>query len=506
MKKILCATLDTLDAKIVSVEVSFVRALPSFAIVGLAQTSIQESKERIKSALSAVEFKFPPQKVTVNLSPSDLKKSGSHFDLPISLLIALQKSKMDFDNYFAFGELGLDGELKDTTSIFPLILSLSNELREKTIIIPKKSFEKISKIPELNLIAVDTLKEALDIFQTDDFSAKQTKSLIDSKYIEIKEQKYFYQEDFVEDFIDIKGQLRSKRASLISASGMHNILYEGSPGCGKSMSAKRLRYILPPLKLEEILHHAKLDSLIGKEPNFKPLRESRNPHHSASKASIYGGGIKEAKIGEIALSHNGILFFDELPHFPKNILESLREPLQDYKALVSRVNSKVEYDTKFLFVGAMNPCPCGNQLSQTKECRCSDLELKRYKNRLSAPLLDRIDLYVQMEEIKTTDKPTISSSEMFEKVLIAFKAQMSRGQSELNGKLSDSEILKYCFLSEDLKSILDSAIIRFELSQRAINNILKVSRTIADIDCSHDIEKSHLLEALSFRMKYEESI
>ena len=506
MKKILCATLDTLDAKIVNVEVSFVRALPSFAIVGLAQTSIQESKERIKSALSAVEFKFPPQKVTVNLSPSDLKKSGSHFDLPISLLIALQKSKMDFDNYFAFGELGLDGELKDTTSIFPLILSLSNELREKTIIIPKKSFEKISKIPELNLIAVDTLKEALDIFQTDDFSAKQTKSLIDSKYIEIKEQKYFYQEDFVEDFIDIKGQLRSKRASLISASGMHNILYEGSPGCGKSMSAKRLRYILPPLKLEEILHHAKLDSLIGKEPNFKPLRESRNPHHSASKASIYGGGIKEAKIGEIALSHNGILFFDELPHFPKNILESLREPLQDYKALVSRVNSKVEYDTKFLFVGAMNPCPCGNQLSQTKECRCSDLELKRYKNRLSAPLLDRIDLYVQMEEIKTTDKPTISSSEMFEKVLIAFKAQMSRGQSELNGKLSDSEILKYCFLSEDLKSILDSAIIRFELSQRAINNILKVSRTIADIDCSHDIEKSHLLEALSFRMKYEESI
>ena len=506
MKKILCATLDGIDAKIVDVEVSFVRALPSFAIVGLAQTSIQESKERIKSALSAVEFKFPPQKVTVNLAPSDLKKSGSHFDLPISLLIALQKTSITFDNYFAFGELGLDGKLKDTISIFPLILSLSNELRGKNIIIPKDSFEKVSKIPELNLIAVDNLHEAIEIFKSENLVVKSTKSEINSKFIEIKSQKYYYEEDFKEDFIEIKGQIRSKRASLISASGMHNILYEGSPGCGKSMSAKRLRYILPPLRLDEILHKAKLDSLNGKEPDFKALRESRNPHHSASKASIYGGGTKEAKIGEVALAHNGILFFDELPYFPKSILESLREPLQDYKALVSRVNSKIEYDTKFLFVGAMNPCPCGNQLSQTKECRCSDLEIKRYKNRLSSPLLDRIDLYVQMEEVKTTDKPTISSHDMFGKVLIAFKSQMSRGQSNLNGKLNDSEISRYCIISDDLQSILDSAIIRFELSQRAINNILKVSRTIADIEDSKIIEKSHLLEALSFRMRYEESI
>lgn len=506
MKKILCATIDGLDAKIVDVEVSFVRALPSFAIVGLAQTSIQESRERIKSALSAVEFKFPPQKVTVNLAPSDLKKSGSHFDLPISLLIALQKSSIDFENYLAFGELGLDGKLKDSASIFPLILSLSSELRDKKIIIPKQSFEKVSKIPELNLIAVDTLYDAIEIFKAEKIVTNSSTCQMNSEFIEINSHKYYYQEHFEEDFIDIKGQLRAKRASLISASGMHNILYEGSPGCGKSMSAKRLRYILPPLRLDEILHKAKLDSLNGKEPDFKATRESRNPHHSASKASIYGGGTREAKIGEVALAHNGILFFDELPHFPKTILESLREPLQDYKALVSRVNSKVEYDTKFLFVGAMNPCPCGNLLSISKECRCSDLEIKRYKNRLSSPLLDRIDLYVQMEEVKTTDKPTISSAEMFEKVLLAFKAQMLRGQSELNGKLSDSEISKYCILSFEGKSILDSAIIRFELSQRAINNILKVSRTIADIDDSESIKKSHLLEGLSFRMKYEESI
>ncbi len=502
MKQLSCATLDGFNAKVVDVEVAFVRALPSFSIVGLAQTSIQESKERVKSALSSVEFKFPPQKVTVNLSPSDLKKEGSHFDLSIAVLIALQKTNINFDGFFLFGELGLDGALKDTHSIFAIILSLATDGLLKKVVIPQKSLEKVSKIPNIEIYPAKTLQDAIEIFTTESKNtAIKTNEELDYDFLEQDGKKYYFCNNFELDFKDIKGQESAKRASLISAAGMHNILYEGSPGCGKSMSAKRLRYILPPMSLEEILQKAKLDALDGKEPDFKPQKSLRNPHHSATKASIFGGGSTNARIGEVALAHNGILFFDEFPHFQKATLESLREPLEDHKILISRVNSKIQYNTKFLFVSAMNPCPCGNLLSQKKECRCSELEMNRYKNRLSSPLLDRIDLYVQMDEISPKDKSTISSHEMFEKVKKAFLAQLKRKQSELNGKLSDKEIIKYCNLNQESQNILDLATTRFDLSQRAINKSLKVARTIADLDASENIDKKHLLEALSYRMR-----
>jgi magnesium chelatase family protein len=502
MKWIKCATLDGFDAKVVDVEVSFVRALPSFSIVGLAQTSIQESRERIKSSLSAIEFKFPPQKVTVNLSPSDLKKEGSHFDLPIALLIALQKTDITFDDFFVFGELGLDGKLKDTATLFAIILSLVKDGVLKKVIIPKESLEKISKIPNIKIYPVKDIKEAIEVFtDSQKITFIETNEELKYDFILHNQKKYYYYNQYELDFKDIKGQEIAKRASLIAASGMHNILYEGSPGCGKSMSAKRVRYILPPMSLEEILEIAKLDALEGKEPNFKPLRPIRSPHHSSTKASIFGGGSRSAKIGEIALANNGILFFDEFPYFQKSTLESLREPLEDYKVLISRVNTKIEYKTKFLFVAAMNPCPCGNLFSRKKECRCSELEINRYKNRLSSPLLDRIDIYVQMDEITVDDRSTISSAEIFEKIKIAFSAQLDRGQSELNGKLTDFEIREYCKLDDKAQSILDQAIQRYGLSQRAINKTLKVSRTIADLDESQNIEKKHLLEALSYRFK-----
>ena len=502
MKWIKCATLDGFDSKVVDVEVAFVRALPSFSIVGLAQTSIQESRERIKSALSAIEFKFPPQKVTVNLSPSDLKKEGSHFDLPIALLIALQKTDITFDDFFVFGELGLDGKLKDTATLFAIVLSLVKDGLLKKVIIPKGSLEKISKIPNIEIYPANNLQEAIEIFtNSQNITKLETNEQLKYNFITHNQKKYYFNNQYELDFKDIKGQEIAKRASLISASGMHNILYEGSPGCGKSMSAKRLRYILPPMSLDEILEIAKLDALEGKEPDFKPLKPMRSPHHSSTKASIFGGGSKSAKIGEVALANNGILFFDEFPYFQKPTLESLREPLEDHKVLISRVNTKVEYQTKFLFVAAMNPCPCGNLLSNKKECRCSELEINRYKNRLSSPLLDRIDLYIQMDEITADDKPTVSSFQIFEKVKIAFLAQLKRGQSELNGKLTDLEITKYCKLDDETQSILNQAIQRFDLSQRAINKTLKVSRTIADLDESQDIKKKHLLEALSYRFK-----
>ncbi len=499
MKKILCATILGLNVREVEVEVSFIRSLPSFGIYGMAQTSVKESAERVKASLSHIKYKFPPQKLVVNLSPSDIKKEGTHFDLPIALLIALYKEEIEFSNYVAFGELGLDGSLKDTSLIFPIILSLSQNLKDKTVIIPKESFEKISKIPNLNIVCFENLKEVIESFKEDSIKPIKTKANFEYKSIEIADKKYYYLEEFSEDFLDIKGQERAKRASLISSAGFHNILFEGSPGCGKSMCAKRIRYILPPMSLEEILEKANLDALSLKEVEFTPLREFRSPHHTASRSSIFGGANRA--IGEVALANNSVLFFDEITYFQKSVLESLREPLQDHKILVSRTKDKIEYQTKFLFISAMNPCPCGNLLSKTKECKCNEVEIKRYKNKLSSPLLDRIELYVQMEEIDLKDKPSLSSKQMQEMILKAFTKQKQREQKELNGKLSDSEILKFCFLDDDLENILNNAIIRFELSQRAINNIKKVSRTIADLDDSETIKKEHLLEALSFRMK-----
>ncbi len=502
MKQVGCATLDGFDAKVVDVEVAFVRALPSFSIVGLAQTSIQESRERIKSALSAIDFKFPPQKVTVNLSPSDLKKEGSHFDLPIALLIALQKTDINFEEFMVFGELGLDGKLKDSSTLFAIILSLAKEKKVQKIVIPYESLPKISKIPGLEIYPARTLQEAIDIFNLPQNTQKiiSGESLI-YPHITIGETDYYHTENFPFDFADIKGQEAAKRASLIAACGMHNILFEGSPGCGKSMSAKRIPHILPPMSLDEILEKAKLDALEGKEPDFHPQRSYRAPHHTATRSSIFGGGSRDAKTGEVSLANNGVLFFDEIPHFPKNILESLREPLEDHHVLISRVNTKIRYQTKFLFIAAMNPCPCGNLLSTTRECRCSELEIARYKKKLSSPLLDRIDLYVQMAEISPGDKPSLTSKEMFETVLRVFRTQKERGQQELNGKLEDREITHFCTLDHESQNILDQAIMRFSLSQRAINKTLKVARTIADISAHEEIHKNDLIEALQYRFR-----
>jgi len=498
MKQLKCASLDGLDAISVDVESTFTKGLPSFSIVGLGSSSIQESKDRIKSSLLTNDFKFPPKKITINLSPSEIAKSGSQFDLSIALLIALQDKKVNFEDFYVFAELGLDGSLKDTKSIFVIVLSLARQGLIKNILIPKNSIPKISKIPDLNIYAVDNLNEAILFFsskdkqkykiQNDDFSYD---------FIQINSKKYYFIEQYPLDFKDVKGQAVAKRAALISVCGNHNILFEGSPGCGKSMISKRLQYIMPPMSLEEILDKAKLDSLQVKEPNFVPIRNFISPHHSSTKASIIGG----TKMGEISYSNNAILFFDELPHFSKNILESLREPLEDHTVLVSRVNSKIKYDTKFLFVSAMNPCPCGNLLSKTKECRCSDLEIQRYKARLSDPFLDRIDLYIVMNEVTKDDISDIDSKSMHKIVRSVFQKQKNRGQKNLNGKLSDLEIEKYCKINNNIRDILNLAIDKFSLSFRAINKVLKVARTIADIEDSQEIEKSHLLEALSYRRR-----
>ncbi|SFV74882.1 MG(2+) CHELATASE FAMILY PROTEIN / ComM-related protein [hydrothermal vent metagenome] len=502
MKKILCATYEGLDAKVVDIESTLTKGLPSFQIVGMASTSITESKERVKSALLSNDFSFPPKRITISLSPSDLKKEGSHFDLGIALMIALNTQEEKYDEWFAFGELGLDGTIKENNLLYPIILSLANQNIKKKMIVPLQSLEKLAKIPNLTFYGVTTLKEAIALLQNQTSATPHTtQTTINAPFYEINQKKYYFLQTYEKDFIDVKGQEVAKRAALISATGFHNILLEGSPGCGKSMIASRLRYILPPMSIEEILDTAKLDALEAKEITFKPLRHMQQPHHSATLASIFGGGSYKAQIGEVGLAHHGILFFDELPHFSKKVLEALREPMQDNKIKISRVNNKIEYPANFLFVGAMNPCPCGNLLDEHLECRCSEIEIQRYKNRLSDPFLDRIDLYVVMQNVKATDTPSYSSKEMHQMVIQAHQFLKQRNQPTFNGKLDDTDIEKFCILSDEAQIVLQKAIERFHLSFRSINKIKKVSRTIADLDQSNIIEKKHLLEALSYRRR-----
>ena len=310
-----CATLDGLSAKIIEVEATFTKGLPGFAVVGLASSDIQEAKERVKSALLTNEFIFPPLKVTVNLSPSDLKKSGTHFDLSIALLNALNKKSIDEKDLFVFGELGLDGRVKSSSTLFPIILSLKEQGLLKRAIVPKEEMCHLNHIAGVDFIAVETLSEAIELFTTKDFKTSTTQFSYKANSLVIKNKTYYDTIDIEADFLDVKGQSVAKRAALIAAAGMHNYIMEGNPGCGKSMIAKRLKDILPPLLEEEMLSIAKHQFLDGVVPTFKAKRPMRSPHHTATSASIFGGGSHTARIGEVALAHNGMLFFDELPHF-----------------------------------------------------------------------------------------------------------------------------------------------------------------------------------------------
>ena len=501
VNKLKCASLEGVDAKVVEVEGSLTKGLPNFNIVGLASSDIQEAKERAKNALLAQNFELPPLRITINLSPSDIKKSGTHFDLAIALLVALGSSKIEHKDIFVFGELGLDGKVKSSSLIFPLILSLAQQNLIKRTIVPKSALKSLKFIKNVEFIGVDTLKEAVDILQNEEIKVTSSSFSYNYKFLEINSKKYYYMQDYKEDFKDILGQKVAIRAALISAAGMHNMLLNGSPGSGKSMIAKRLQYILPPLSEQEILSIAKYQFLNNQKPDFKPLRPFRSPHHTATSAAIFGGGSHSAKIGEVALANSGILFFDELPHFSTKVLEALREPLQDRVISIARVNSKVSYSSNFLFIGAMNPCPCGNLLSKTKECRCTPHEIKRYQNRLSDPFLDRIDIFVTMQEVDFNDTNYATSKKLHQEVLKAFRAQKQRGQKCLNGELNEAQIDKFCILNSEAKEILQKATAKFSLSFRSINSIKKVARTIADLNENQQITKKDILEALSYRKR-----
>lgn len=498
-KKFQCATLQNNQAYVVEVESAFVRALPGFSIVGMANQSIQESKDRIKSALTSIKYKFPAQKITVSMSPSDLKKEGSHFDLGVALLLYIQKESHTCKDFYIFGELGLDGRVKSTTSIFPIILLLASKTQSLKVIVPKEIIQKINQIPNVEAYGVESLSEAIELLSSEKQSLVREEFFYEN-ILEIEKKKYFYNKTFDLDFADVKGQIRVKRAMVISAAGMHNILLEGSPGCGKSMSIKRLRFIMPPMSIEEMLQSNAYSCLNGEEEDLSAQRAFRSPHHSSSKPSIFGGGSTKSMAGECALAHNGILFFDEFPHYSKSVLEALREPLEDNQILISRVNSKIKYDAKFLFAGAQNPCPCGNLFSTSKECRCNELEIKRYKNKISDPLMDRIDIYVQMSE-DFESKSELNSAQMFADVLKAFEFQKKRGQNELNAKLSEQELQDVINLNDEAKNIIQKATQNYGLTHRSVHKIESIARTIADINQSEQIKKEHILEALSYRKR-----
>ncbi|UFH59287.1 YifB family Mg chelatase-like AAA ATPase [Sulfurovum mangrovi] len=501
VNRLTCATIEGVNAQVIEVEATFTKGLPGFSVVGLASSDIQEAKERCKSALLTNGFTFPPLKVTVNLSPSDISKKGTHIDLAIALLIALHKTDIDEEGLYVFGELGLDGRVKTSSMLFPLILSLKEQGVIKRAIVPKEAIGYLSHISGVEFITVETLDEAIRIFNEGTFEANTQRFDYQSEKFILDEIPYYYEKKYESDFSDVKGQRIAKRASLIAAAGMHNFLMEGSPGCGKSMIAKRLKDILPPLTEEEILSIAKHQFLDGMTPHFSAIRPIRAPHHTATSASVFGGGSIQAKIGEVALAHKGILFFDELPHFSKQVLEALREPLQDRRVHIARVNAKIEYEADIMFVAAQNPCPCGNLLSKSKPCRCSEMEIKRYQNKLSDPFLDRIDLFVVMQEVSSEDRSDITSAQMHHAVLNAFKSQKARGQERLNGKLSEEEIETYCILESEAEKILEGAIQKFALSHRSIASIKKVGRTIADLNGHERIERADMLEALSYRRR-----
>lgn len=504
MRVISSATLSGIEGISVCVESTKTVGLPAFTIVGLGDSAVQEAKERVKSALLVGGFSFPPLRITLNLSPSDIPKRGTALDLAMALAVALDDDIQSDESICVLGELGLDGTVKFTPIIFPLILSLAQKKIFKKFLVPSSYAQQIAIIPSIEIYGVSTLEEAMDFFKQPSHSSQylvSSQSTYDFPFVDISGERYYFMYQPEYDFCDVKGQDLAKRGCLIAAAGFHNILLEGSPGAGKSMMLKRLRYILPPLSQDEILAIANAISLQGDIPDFMPLRPFRSPHHSATKGAIFGGGSKESRIGEVGLSHQGMLFFDECNLFDKGVLEALREPLEDYHVLVSRVNSKVQYHAKFLFAAAQNPCPCGNFLSRTKECRCTPLEINRFKNRLSEPLLDRIDIFIQVDEPQTEAKEGITSHMMFESVQRAFIQQKKRGQLNFNGKLSDNELKQVCLLTDEAKERLQQAVERFSLSYRAYNKVLKVARTIADLEAQEMIDVPHIFEALSYRKR-----
>lgn len=505
----LSGALRGIEASLVEVQCDVSRGLPGFKIVGLPEKEVQESRERIRSAIKNSDFSYPTKRITANLAPADIKKEGVGLDLPLALCILKSTDQLKAKSYrdhLFLGELSLDGQLRSVKGVLPIALAASKEGIQKALL-PVDNAAEAAIVKDLEVNPVANLKEATAYLEGE----------LEITPFEFDREEYFRRfSTYGADFDQIKGQEQAKRGLEAAAAGGHNVLMIGPPGSGKSMLAKRLPTILPPLTFQEAIEVTKIYSIMGLLSKDTPLittRQVRAPHHTISYAGMVGGGHGSPLPGEISLAHRGILFLDELPEFNRNVLETLRQPLEDRKITISRASLSVTFPTNFTLVAAMNPCPCGHLGDRVKRCRCSPYEIRRYRKKISGPFLDRIDIFIEVPRLTKEElmgKPAGQASHKIrEKVSFARKIQEKRfkdGDSYSlfsNAEMRINEIRKFCKLKPAGRSLLEKAIDHFYLSARAYNRILKVSRTIADLDGAESIGEEHVSEAIQYRSSEE---